>query len=272
MKSLTTLKVFGLIAAVFLFTGCSNASNPTTGSTTSTTVGTTTDTSTEPSDEQAGSIPAKGSATSKQQGTISLRRNFYFVFDGSGSMQHPPKNPGKDADRTGRKIDGAKWAVHEFLKKVPEDVNLGLYVFDRNGKREEVALGPNNRTEFLAAIDAVKAGGDTPLGNAIGKGSNALWKQYQKQLGYGEYRLIVITDGEATDYLPSGVNLAKQHKTPIYTIGFDMDQDHELRKHSISYRSADSATEVEQALEEAAAELDMFDPTAFPAEQTAKRN
>jgi uncharacterized protein with von Willebrand factor type A (vWA) domain len=232
----------------------------------------TTATTSETTDEQSGTSTL--GPASKPQGTISLRRNFYFVFDGSGSMQHWPKNEAKDADRKDRKIDGAKWAVREFLKKVPDDVNLGLYVFDRNGKREEVPLGPNNRAQFLGAIDAVKAGGNTPLGDAITRGSKALAKQYKKQLGYGEYRLIVITDGEATDYLASGVNEAKQNKIPIYTIGFDMGQEHELRQHSISYRSADSAAEVEQALEEAAAELDIFDPTAFPnpAEQTAKRN
>ena len=272
MKSLNILKTAGLIAAIFLFAGCSSSNNPTTGSSTGTTASSTTDTTNDTSDEQTSSTPAGRPTPGKQQGAISLRRNFYFVFDGSGSMKYRPKNAAKDADRTGRKIDGAKWAVHEFLKKVPDDVNLGLYVFDGNGKREKVPLGPSNRTQFLAAIDAIQAGGNTPLGDAIGRGSKALWKQYNKQLGYGEYRLIVITDGDATDYLPSGVNQAKEHKIPIYTIGFDMDQDHELRKHSISYRSADSAAEVEQALEEAAAELDMFDPTAFPAEQTARRN
>jgi uncharacterized protein with von Willebrand factor type A (vWA) domain len=255
MKSSTIVKTVAIITAMILIPGCSG--NP--GNTRS-------DTAEEKAQDSE--------LLSGQRGNISLQRNFYFVFDGSGSMQRWPKGKREDGTRSGRKIEGAKWAVREFLKKVPKNVNLGLYVFDSNGQKEVIPLSPNNRSQFLQAIDAVDAGGGTPLGDAITKGSRALSEQYKKQLGYGEYRLIVITDGEATDNLVAGVRQAKRHKIPIYTIGFDMDQDHELRKHSVSYRSAESAKQVEQALEEAAAELDVFDPPTFQpkAGQTAKGN
>jgi Mg-chelatase subunit ChlD len=221
-------------------------------------------------DEQQIASNDSSTASAQSKDKICLTRNFYFVFDGSGSMAAPPR--GGTGEQAGRsKIAGAKWAVHEFMKKVPNDVNLGLYVFDRGGSRQVIPLGPNNRDKFLAAIDRVSAHGATPLGAAINTGSQQLASQYKRQLGYGEFRLIVITDGEATDNLAKGVNAADRMQIPIYTIGFDMDEEHALRRNSISYRSADSAEQVERALEEAGAELDVFDPTAFPQQTTTKK-
>jgi Ca-activated chloride channel homolog len=194
---------------------------------------------------------------------ISTARNFYFVFDGSGSMDGaPPSNSG--ADRKFRtKIEGAKWAVHEFMKTVPADVNLGLFVFDSNGTREVLPLGANNRQQFLAEIDRISTGGGTPLGRSIHGGAGALVHQYRKQLGYGEFRLIVITDGESEDDINYGVSEAVKNSMPIYTIGFGIGQSHALRRFSVSYKNADSAAEIQQALKEATAEMDVFDPKVF---------
>lgn len=232
-----------LLATTFATTGCTESSISTDAS----------------SKAEQAEKTEKAAEELAPHGKISLTKNFYFVFDGSGSMKTLPA--GESSGKT--KIDGAKWAVLEFLKKVPRDVNLGLYVFDDRGRRQVLPLGPNNRAQFIAAVDNVDAGDSTPLGEAIRQGAEALASQYKQQLGYGEYRLIVITDGDATDSLDKGVREAQRHKIPIYTIGFDMPGDHELRKHSVSYRAADSAKEVEKALEEAAAELDVFDQTAF---------
>jgi len=203
----------------------------------------------------------------EEKGQISLARNFYFVFDGSGSMKDPPPRSDAGDQEFGSKIEGAKWAVKEFMKNVPKDVNLGLYVFDNGGEREVLPLGANNRLAFLADIEAVDAAGGTPLGDAIGKAADALVKEYKKQLGYGDYRLIVITDGEASDDINKGIVVAEKYNIPIYTIGFGIGQQHSLRQHSVSYKSADSAKEIKQALQEAAAELDVFEPSKFSTKQ-----
>lgn len=185
------------------------------------------------------------------QGEISTARNFYFVFDGSGSM-------------SGSKIREAKAAVKTFIGTVPsENVNLGLYVFDTNGSREVVPLAPNNRAAFLAAVDRVSDGGGTPLGASIEQGVKSLNVQYQKQLGYGEFRLIVVTDGESSDSITTGVREAQRLAVPLYTIGFDMGTTHELRKYSVSYQSANNGKELTKALEQAASELDVYDPADF---------
>ena len=204
-----------------------------------------------------------GSPASDTKAAVNLKRNFYFVFDGSGSMKDaPPSSDGGD-QKFHSKIEGAKWAVNEFMKSVPDNVNLGLFVFDSRGEREVLHLGSNNRQEFLKDINRVDPAGWTPLGDAISKGATALAKQYKNQMGYGDFRLIVITDGEANDSINKGIATALKYNIPIYTIGFGIGPKHSLRKYSISYRSADSAKQVENALEEAAAELDVFDATSF---------
>ncbi len=239
----------------------SSCSMPTTTSNTSVSPTNSTPVASDPSSSELASPVQSNPAGVSGQGKISLARNMYFVFDGSGSMRHQPAgNPNKQP-----KIEGAKWAVQEFLKAVPKDVNLGLYVFDSKGARQVIPLGSNNRDQFLEGVDNVQAGGATPLGAAIRKAADALVSEYRKQLGYGEFRLIVITDGESTDSIEQGVSRAATNKIPIYTIGFDMGEQHSLRKHSVSYRSADSAKEVEKGLEEAGAELDVFDPPTFTA-------
>lgn len=180
--------------------------------------------------------------------------NVYFIFDGSGSMD--------DKEGGITKLDGAKKAVEEFIKYVPRDINLGLFVFDWNGKREVVPLGPNNHERFLEAIKQIRAGGGTPLSEAIKIGSNKLIEQYKRQLGYGDYRLVVVTDGRA-DSIPSAAIYATQYGFPIYTIGLFVEEDHPLREYSISYKDAQSFEELHQGLTETLAETEYFDPVEF---------
>ncbi len=194
--------------------------------------------------------PGAAPAAVIPQGEISLARNFYFVFDGSGSMD-------------GRKLQDAKIAVKEFMNNIPNDVNLGLYVFDYFGEREVLALGGNNRAQFLAEIDKVRADNGTPLGASIRTGAKALAAQRDKQLQYGEFRLIVITDGDSSDRIEYGTDEAERLLIPIYTIGFQIGERHALRAKSVSYKSANDLQELRKALQESAAELDVFDPQSF---------
>jgi hypothetical protein len=105
---------------------------------------------------------------------------------------------------------GAKWAVHQFIDGLPDNINLGLYVFDQSGSREVLPLGPDNKAEFLSQIDAVVANNGTPLGESIEAAVKALKVQQAKQKPYGEFRLLVVTDGHASDYIGRGVKQAKR--------------------------------------------------------------
>jgi hypothetical protein len=199
-------------------------------------------------------------------GQISLARNFYFIFDGSGSMRDPLSSDCGGDQTFRRKMEGAKWAVAEFLKKIPEDVNLGLYVFDKHhineSEFEVVPLGPNNLTAFQQAINQVEAGGGTPLARAIQFGAEVLTKQREQQLGYGEFRLIIVTDGLAKD-IPVAAEFANEKAIPIYAIGLCIQEDHPLRHYAVSYRSANDFQDLAKALEATVAETEFYDAQTF---------
>jgi Ca-activated chloride channel homolog len=198
-------------------------------------------------------------------GAASLIRNFYFIFDGSGSMSESLNKQCKGDRRFGSRLEGAKWAVEQFLPLMPRDVNLGLWVFDSYGNSERVLLGSDNRDKFLAEVQKTRAGGNTPLTESSEQGVKRLVEQRDKQLGYGEFRLIVVTDGQATGRpLPQAVDYARERHVPIYTIGLCIGEKHELRKYSVSYRAADSIEALKHGLEETLAETNVFDPKAFP--------
>jgi Ca-activated chloride channel homolog len=196
------------------------------------------------------------------QGVVSTTRNFYFVIDGSGSMNDRPGGACKGDQSHANKLAGAKWAVGQFMDNMPADVNLGLYVFDSNGQREVVPLGSNNRRAFMDAVDDVSGGGGTPLADAIRAGTNKLVTQYKKQLGYGSYRLVVVTDGDASG-IPGAAKYATKKGVPIYTIGLCIGNNHPLRDHSVSYQAADNFDDLAQALQETMAETQTFDATEF---------
>lgn len=207
---------------------------------------------------------AGAAASDEEIGVASTRRNFYFVLDGSGSMRGQPDGTCKRDGRFANKLEGAKWAVQQFMQLVPDDVNLGLWVFDRGDPkgREVVALGPNNRETFLDAVDKIRAGGKTPLARAMISGVDQLVAQEKRQLGYGEYRLVIVTDGQAEE-LPQAARHADRYGIPIYTIGLCIGNAHALRQHSVSYRAADSMDDLRRGLEATLAETEAFDDTAF---------
>jgi len=195
-------------------------------------------------------------------GEASLTKNFYFAIDVSGSM---------DGGCSGkRKMDGAKNAILKFLDVVPNDVNLGLLLFGTDTEiTEVVSLGPNNREEFKSEINKLNPNGSTPLGMATRTGTSKLVEQYKKQLGYGEYRLIIVTDGNADSSSNFRRALENCYKYPfiaIYGIGLCMDSGNVLRTYALSYIDAKDYKQLEKALTSTIAELPVFDPTDFTEE------
>jgi hypothetical protein len=189
-----------------------------------------------------------------------MARNFLLIFDGSGSMHK------SDCAGSSRKIDIAKQAVVAWSKSVPPNANLGLYAFHENGVLT-LPMTPGTRNEFMRTVDQIIAGGNTPLARAMQHAYKVLTDQGRRQLGYGEYTIVVVTDGIANsaDALKSVTDLIlAESPITIYSIGFCIGTHHSLNQpgHTI-YKSADNPAQLEKGLQEVLAELESFDELEF---------
>jgi hypothetical protein len=188
--------------------------------------------------------------------------NYYVVLDGSGSMQAVECSAGDP------KIEAAVVALQRFVDAVPGEANLGLAVFDTQGTSERVALGAGNRDAFRGALAAVNADGGTPLRSAIELGYQRLTEQARRQLGYGEYHLVVVTDGvpDPSSEDPSAAIRAIWAESPVvlHTIGFCIGENHVLNQPGRSYYvAADSPEQLQQGLGAVLAEAPSFDVARF---------
>lgn len=248
MKSLTkNLMAFILCMVALSLTACGEVSNVSSNSPQAVV-------------DQSGYIQLRDplALPSAPQGEASNARNFMIVLDGSGSM-------------AGSAIKEAKQALHAYVDGLPKDreINLGLVVFDGSGIRSAVEFGSTaskDRTQFLQQIDNVEAGGGTPLADAMNVGTDALLKQCQRQLNYGDYRMIVVTDGEPDfgQNLDAACSQAASFGFSIYTIGFNIGDGHPLKQWATSYETAASADELARKLQNTAAEPDNYVPTYKP--------
>jgi uncharacterized protein with von Willebrand factor type A (vWA) domain len=147
-------------------------------------------------------------------------------------------------------------------------VNIGLMLFGTNkgdDYSEALPIASGNKAQFLEIINSLQPSGNTPLGEALLASVDKMVEQYKKQLGYGTYRIIIITDGEQTGIaLKQPCNYLAQHGfIGLYSIGLCMESSHTLKKYSLSYRDANNYEELEKALVEATAESDVFDASLF---------
>ena len=179
--------------------------------------------------------------------------NIVVILDASGSMQEK-----FSGDQTKSKMEAAKTALLEVLSKVPDGTHIGLLVFSGANIQNEwvYPLGPKDTQKLTAAIQLPQPSGNTPLGRYIRIGANRLLEQREKQYNYGNYRLLIVTDGEASDadkvrhYTPEILN----RQIRIDVIGVDMTTNHMLANFVDSYRKADNPGELVAAVSEILAE------------------
>jgi len=190
-----------------------------------------------------------------------LATNYYVILDGSGSMRE------RDCTQRGTKVEDAKAALAEFVRAMPEDSNVGLFVFDDRGVSERVPLDAGNRAQFIERVNAVSANSGTPLKSAIAQGYQALTAQAQAQRGYGEYNLVIVTDGEASPGEdPSEIveEILEHSPVVIHTIGFCIGTEHVLNQAGRTiYRAASNSEELRAGLGAVLAEAPAFDVSQF---------
>jgi len=179
--------------------------------------------------------------------------NVVIVLDASGSMAG--HLPGSSMN----KMAAAKAALKQVLKSVPENTHIGLLVFSAKGVETDwlYPLGPRDDAKLTQAIDRPQPGGGTPLGAYLKKGTDRLLQERAKQFGYGTFRLLVVTDGEAGDqdlverYTPEVI--ARGIKVDV--IGVAMNQRHTLATRVHSYRSANDPASLQRAIAEVFGEI-----------------
>jgi Ca-activated chloride channel homolog len=188
--------------------------------------------------------------------------NYYIVLDGSGSMAS------KECGGGTSRIDAAVNAVKQFVAQIPTEANVGMAVFDRRAISERVSLGVGNRDSIASELEKVRAGSDTPLRTAIQIGYDKLTAQARLQLGYGEYHLIVVTDGQPDpsdeDPAPIVREILKQSPVVLHTIGFCIAEDHVLNQPNRTYyASATNPDQLKHGLQAVLAESPAFDAAKF---------
>lgn len=187
-----------------------------------------------------------------QERTNVYSHNIVIVFDASGSME---ENISTGNGRI-QKIAAAKNAVRKVVAALPPDTNIGLFVFGRVRDSNPVPIGPKNDALISDAIAGIEASGGTPLGEYIQKAADQLLAQRQKNLGYGWYQLIVVTDGEANDksLMDKVATEVLRRGLAMDVIGVGMTNTHSLAKRSTSYRAANDTAALDKALQEVTAE------------------
>ena len=192
--------------------------------------------------------------------TAPAAQNVVVILDDSGSMQEQMRSTRV------RRMDAAKEALITVIKQLPADAQLGVLALNSRSSHGEwiVPLGPIDGTLATEQIRRVNAEGGTPLGMYMKTAADALLKLRSEQ-HYGEYRLLIVTDGEANDpellemFLPRiiGRSLA------VDVIGVDMAGEHSLAQKVDSYRRADDPASLQQAIAEVLAETPLDDSAAL---------
>lgn len=194
-----------------------------------------------------GAVLAATSAMPFGQAQVQVTDNVVVVVDASGSMGGPMGGS--------TRMSVAKDALKQVLEQIPDTTHVGILVFPRGNW--VYPLGPRKESMLAGAIDSIQFGGATPLGDYIKRGADALLKARRKQFGYGTYRLLVVTDGEATDrgkveaFTPDIISRG----ITIDCIGVEMASRHTLATKVHSYRNANDPESLKQAISEVFAEV-----------------
>ena len=191
--------------------------------------------------------------------------NLVVILDASGSMNDPLKKGGET------KMPAARRALKSVLSKLPATTNVGVLVFggtDANGRtlKEDwvYPLGPMDESSLARAIDRPQPKGKTWLGKYLKLGADRLLEQRKQQRGYGTYRLLVVTDGEANDAakVEKHVPDILSRGITVDVIGVDMKKTHTLATRVHSYRQVNDSASLEKALSEVLAEIGSQDVNA----------
>lgn len=145
----------------------------------------------------------------------SQSRDILLVMDISNSMLQPDFTVGQNQIN---RLTAVKKAAVEFIQKRHDD-RIGLILFGtRAYLQAPITYDKRSIQEILWNMDAGMAGDSTSIGDAVGLALKTLKDSNNKD----EKVVILLTDGENNDgslSMSEAINLAKNEKVKIYTIG-----------------------------------------------------
>lgn len=169
--------------------------------------------------------------------------NIVVILDNSGSMQG--RMSGGQS-----KIEAAKSSLLQVLEQSPESSQVGVLLLNPGPQGDWlIPLGPIDRTKLEHSVASLDAEGNTPLGAKMKIAADALL-QVREQNRYGTYKMLIVSDGEATDpmlvqqYLPS----IQARGILIDVIGVNMAQQHSLATQTSTYRNANDPSSLAKAI------------------------
>lgn len=184
-----------------------------------------------------------------------------LILDASGSMNG--KLQGGE-----RKIDAARKAVSELMKKLSDDSVMGFRAYGHQSPREKhdcqdteilVPFGAvkQNREKVASKMKPLTAKGYTPITWVIGKAAEDFPRDFK-----GEWVIILVSDGKETcegDPCATAQSLARKNvRLVIHTIGFGVDEVTKKQLECIArvtggeYFPAQDAMQLAEVLNEAA--------------------
>lgn len=170
-----------------------------------------------------------------------------ILLDTSGSMAETMRGSRVS------KMEAAHNALTSVLDKVSPSTHVGVLTFEGWLFHAGEVNIPTAKTK----INATRAGGGTPLGRYIKQAADDLLALRVKNKGYGRYRLIVVTDGEADDQdiLDKYVRDITSRGIILDTIGVDMAENHSMGLRSRKYMNANNPQSFKNAVNEVVSEV-----------------
>jgi len=144
-----------------------------------------------------------------------LPLNFTLVLDRSGSM-------------AGEKLNTMKDAVKNIIDELQPDDVISIITFETKAQVLVPAQFAIDKTSLKEKVDKIKEGGGTNMGNGLLEG----YKQASQHHSIDRVsRIVLLTDGEATDEAENSRNVADhagEKGIPIVGLGFGQDWNEEF--------------------------------------------
>lgn len=168
-----------------------------------------------------------------------------------------------DSASMGGQMDAAKQAVLQAVSAFDPDSRVGILALNA-GEVLPVMSARDAANVLSERLLPIQPNGATPLGRSLNSALATLTQEARNQRGFGVFRILVTTDGAASDEVNMNKMIARiLSSTPVElaTIGLGIGEGHALNLPGFtSYVSVDGVDGLANALQEAAAEQTEFKP------------